>query len=333
MAERGTDRLLVVGLVVLSALCAESLSGYDDNTGDPVALLGGLLILGPLYGCPALLIRETSRRLAIRWPGVLALCAAFGVLQAGVIDQSLFSMAYRDIPYWDDMLLPTLIEPLGFAPAMAMSFVAGHVVWSFGVPIALAEALGRERAGQPWLRWPGILVAALLFGAAAALILTDHLRTEDDHASAGQVAGALIAIAGLTAGALTLGRRPAPARRDTRLPRRVAVGVLALAAAVGFTLLPSTWSGFAAGMALLAAGAGGLRYASRSTRWDGGYVVAVAGGCMLAMAVVAFLITPLGDVPPVRKYAHNAVFLLGSLALVAWAARRTAARRSAGGGT
>jgi len=314
--------LLALGLVLLSPLFAESLSGYDVSTGDPLALLGGLLILGPLYGCPALLIRELARRYDVRWPGILALATAAGLLQAGVIDQSLFSMSYRDIEYWDDMLLPTLVEPLGFAPYLAMSFVVGHVVWSFGAPIALTEGLARQRAHTPWLRWPGLLVATVLYLAAAALILSEHLKTEDDHASAAQVAGTLLVVALLVAGAFTLGRRPAPARRERALPPAYVVGLSSLAVALGFNFLPPSWAGVAGGIVLLAGGAGLLAYVSRSTRWDGRYVVAVAGGAVIAMAVLAFLVTPLGNVRPLPKYAHNTVFLLGSLALIWWAARR-----------
>jgi len=65
---------------------------------------------------------------------------------------------------------------------------------------------------------------------------------------------------GWTAGALILGWRAAPLRRDIALPRPAIVALLSMAA-----------------------------------------------GCMLVMAVTAFLITPLGDVPPVRKYAQRRV--------------------------
>jgi hypothetical protein len=37
-------------------------AAYDDSTGDLVRLVAGLLILSPLYGAPALLIREVCRR-------------------------------------------------------------------------------------------------------------------------------------------------------------------------------------------------------------------------------------------------------------------------------
>jgi hypothetical protein len=71
---RGYDRLLhssfVCGPTRLRSLacscsrlvCAEYLAAYDEATGDLVRLLLGLLILAPVYGAPALLIREIARR-------------------------------------------------------------------------------------------------------------------------------------------------------------------------------------------------------------------------------------------------------------------------------
>jgi hypothetical protein len=102
-----------LGLFVLAPVCAEYLWGYDTSTGDRVALVGGLVFLAPLYGAPALLIRETARRLGLGWPGILLLAAAFGIVQAGIVDQSLFSTNYRDISYWKEITLPTHIGPLG----------------------------------------------------------------------------------------------------------------------------------------------------------------------------------------------------------------------------
>jgi hypothetical protein len=43
---------------------------------------------------------------------------------------------------------------------------------------------------------------------------------------------------------------------------------------------------------------------------------------LLARAVVAFFIEPLGDVSPIAKYAHNVGFLLGAALLGAWALSR-----------
>lgn len=313
-SRSGLRVTLAAVLVVLSPMCAEYVTGYDDSTGDPVALAGGLLIFSPLYGAPALLIRETARRLDIRWPGVLALAAAFGVLQAGVVDQSLFAENYRDISYWEEMLRPTYIEPLGLGAYTALSFVAGHAIWSFGVPIALTEGLSPRMSRRPWLRAPGLPAAALLYVAAAALVLSDHLRTEPDHATPGQLAGALAAVALLVAFAFTVGRhRPVP--RDRAVPRPVVVAAAALVAGLVFNFLPSSWAGVAAGVALPAACGVVVGRLARSPRWTGRHVAALASGALAARAVVGFFAVPLGEVAPVAKYTHNVAFFAGALLL------------------
>ena len=86
-----------LGSVLPLAVCAEYLIGYDDSTGDAVELLGGLMIFGPLYGAMALIIREVAVRLGLGWGGIAGLAAAAGLVQAGLIDQSLFNLSYRDI--------------------------------------------------------------------------------------------------------------------------------------------------------------------------------------------------------------------------------------------
>ncbi|MEU8198249.1 hypothetical protein AB0C10_31170 [Microbispora amethystogenes] len=396
---------LAAGLLVLSPMCAEYLAGYDDSTGDPFVLAVSLMIFSPLYGAPALLIRETARRLGMRWPEILALAAAFGVLQAAVVDQSLFSEGYRDIPYWEEMIRPTYVEPLGLAAHTALAFVGGHAIWSFGAPIVLIEALAPRLpkswlptpslSRTPWLRTPGLAVTAALYLAAAALVLRDHLRTEPDHASAAQIAGAL-AVAALLALLAFLpairrrrvppdppalpGRRvppdpavlpgrpvlpdpavlpgrpvlpdpavlpgrpvlydrpvlpdpavlPGPAEASRRPPRPIAVAAAGLVAGLGFDLLPSTWAGVAAALALLALTAAVAARLARSPEWTGRHVAALAAGALTARTIVGFFVVPLGDVAPVAKYAHNVAFLTGAVLLGVLATWRRGTTRPGG---
>ncbi|MEV5741818.1 hypothetical protein AB0L30_17375 [Microbispora rosea] len=342
MKTRDPRRLaMAAGLLVLAPMCAEYVTGYDDSTGDPLALAAGLLIFGPLYGAPALLIRETARRLGISWPGILALAAAFGVLQAGVVDQSMFSEGYRDIPYWEEMVRPTYVAPLGLAAHTTLSFVAGHAVWSFGVPIALTEGLNPRLSRTPWLRTPGLVTAAALYLAAAALVLRDHLRTEDEHAAAAQIGGSLTAVALLVLFALSRRSRDPVVRngvvrngavrngavrngavRDGAAPRPFAVAACGLVAGLVFDFLPSTWAGVAAGLTVIAlCGAVAVRLA-RSPEWTIRHAAALAAGALTARAVVGFFAVPLGEVPTVAKYAHNVAFVAGAVLLGVLAARR-----------
>ncbi len=317
---------LALALLLLAPVCAEYLTGYDTSTGDPAALLAGLLVLAPLYGAPALLVREAARRLDLGWPGVLALAAAFGTVQAGVVDQSVFTTSYRDIDYWTELFLPTYVETLGLGVQPALAFVTGHAVFSYGAPIALVEHLSPDAARRPWLRRPGLVAAALLYLTAAWLVRDDHLRTQAEQATAAQVAGSLAVAALLVLLALTLGRRRA-VRRGAAVPGPLLTGLLAAAAAAAFALVPPTWPGTVLAGAVLAAGGVGFARWGRSERWDGRHAVALASGALAAQAAIGFFVEPLGEVAPGAKYAHNTVCLAGVLLLGWWAARRSSPPR------
>ncbi|MGH8879431.1 MAG: hypothetical protein ACRD0P_19140, partial [Stackebrandtia sp.] len=293
--SRQRGRLLAaLCLLVLAPVCAEYISAYDDSTGHPMALLAALAIFVPLYGAPALLIREAARRFGIRWPGILALATGFGILQAGVIDQSMFNDSYRDIGYWHDMIAPTWIEPLGLSVNASLAFVAGHVIWSFCVPIALTEAVGPKPA-RPWLRLPGLLATVALYLAAAALILTTTLQDEADHASPAQFAGSL-ALAGLLAVfAFTLGRRHRP-RRERWAPAPVLVGIVSLVVSLAFNFQASSVTATVVLIGLLVGTAVVVTRLSGSSSWNSRHVAALATGALLGRVVMGFFAQPLGEV-------------------------------------
>jgi hypothetical protein len=167
----------------------------------------GSAFFAPLYGGPAVLIRETARRASLDWPAMVLFSAAFGLLQAGVIDQSLFSTEFREIEDWEELLRGTFVEPLGLSAYLAQTFVVGHVLYSYCAPIAIVEALRPRHAHEPWLGRRGLAVVVLLYLAVAAVIHRGQLANEPSHASAGQVAGALLVAAVFVAGGVALGRR------------------------------------------------------------------------------------------------------------------------------
>jgi hypothetical protein len=328
MSRRAWPRLLqVVGLMVLAAISAESVAGYDATTGRPLELGLGILFFAPLYGGPAVLIREAARRARLGWPAMVPMAAAFGLLEAGVIDQSLFSADYRGIEGWEQLLRGTFVEPLGLSAYLAQTFVVGHVIYSFCAPIAIVEALRPADAHEPWLRWPGLVVVVVLYLTVAAVVLGDHLANEPSHASAGQVVGALVVAAGLVAGGVTLERRP-PRPGRARPPRVWVVLAVSFAAASLHGALDASWLGVAQAAAILALGAALLVCASRRSGWGLEHIAAVAAGALLSLAALAFTYDPvIGEVSAARKYAHNAVLLTLMAAVSALAIGR--ARRSA----
>lgn len=307
--------LSALGLLVLAPVTAEYLSGYDDSVGHPLELLGNLFLFVPLYGAPALLIREVARRAGRGWPSILLMGAAFGVVEAGLVDQSMFNTSYRDIDYWGDMLWPTYIPSLGLGVFPAMTFLLGHMVCSIGAPIAVVESLAPARRTRPWLGRVALVVVAVAYVCASLVVHRYTVRTEHFEASAGQLVGASTVVVASVVLAFLVGRRPRP-RVERRVPPVWLAGVFAAVALHLGDMLPQTWVAVTATVVPTAALAVLVGRWSRSTRWGAGHVLALAAGALLAQAAGAFFTDPLGDVDLVRKFAHNTILALGVLGLV-----------------
>ncbi len=312
-------------LFFFAPVSAEYLIGYDDIIDDPAVLIFALLILGPLYGAPAVLIREATRRYGRGWPTILALGLAFGLVEAGLIDQSLFNPDYRDIPYWSDLREPTLV-PGGVSVAMAFGFLVGHMIGSIAAPIALTEALFPDRARRPWLGPSGLAWMAVLWLAAAGFVLGDTLSTESFRPSLAQLAGTSLLVLALIVVAFTL---PPPRVRPARslpVPPPLVVGAVTalllgarplLDGLVSRSAAAAGWTATLFGIALLLLwGALLSRWSSRAG-WTDGHVLAAAAAAMLSVGAVAFTVEPLGDPSPVPRYAANTVLLVVVAALVA----------------
>jgi hypothetical protein len=345
-------RLQVAGLLVLAPVCAEYLSAYDSSTGDLLALVGGLIIFVPLYGAPALLIREVARRFDLGWPGILLLSAAFGLTQAGLVDQSLFSLDYRQIESWDETLRATLVDPLGLSAANAMNFIGGHIVYSICAPIALIEAFRPHRSREPWISRRALGVVAGLYIAASALVLQDHLATESSHASIAQLSGSAAVVALLILAAFALSRRHTARRSGTDsnplvssdpqtssarglegerpVPSARTTFLLALLAALIHSAA-TTWTGVAVAVVVLVLGGALVKRFSGSPKWNGQHIVALAAAAVFVRATLAFGYFPvIGDVSAVPKYTHNAVLLIAIVVISALAFRHASVGQKTG---
>jgi hypothetical protein len=310
-----SDRCVAIAvLLVLSAIGAELLAAYDDSTGRPLELLFSVAFFAALYGCPALLIRELARRSGRGWPAMLALAAAAGLLQAGVIDQSLFADEYGEVRGWEEARQATYLAPLGISAHMALNFVLGHVLFSFCAPIAVAEALRPELAHRPWLRRRGIVTAGAAWALVAAMILAD-----ERHATGVEVAVTLAVVAALAG--VALGRRGVRRRDagDASPPRVRIVLVLSFVLAATYSAAPETWLGVALTGAVLGIAATLLVRSARVWRLEH---VAAATGVLLARGALAFTYYPVvGHTSAAQKYAHNVVMLAIVVAAGAYAVR------------
>ena len=325
---RGYRAAAFLGVFFGAPVCAEYVQAYLSATGDAVAMLTGLLILGPLYGGAAVIIREVAVRTGRGWPGILLLATAFGVLQAGVVDMSMFTPVNDEYDYYNDMFAATLIGPLGIGAFTTLAWVGGHVAMSIGTPLALLDLLAPKLRGRPLLGRVGLGVVTALFLIAAALIHSDSPR-----ASTAQLVSATLVAAGLVVLAMSPLGRPVPRRTEGRggfetlaslapQPPRWRLFAAGLIGMLVFNLLPASWPGVAAMVGLVVVYAVVLLRLSRSRDWSSYECAVVAAGALLAQAVVGILAPLPPGVVAVAKYGQNALVVLAVAALAAYVLRR-----------
>ncbi len=340
MSSSGSGRPLrarriaaVLVLVVLAPVSAEYLLGYDTTTGHALPLLAGLLVLGPLYGAPAVLIREVARRRRLGWPGIVCFAAAWGVLEAGVVDQSMFNPSYRDIPYWDLLWSPTRIPGIEVSAFAALTFVTGHVVFSLGAPIAFTEALFPDIRHERWLGRTGVVGMVVLAVLGAAAVGADHQASQPFSASWPQLTSAFAVVAALVVlpfGLDAHGREREPTERSVPPPILLGAGAF-VAAAVVQIAVPTGWWGFLGLAALVVGAILAVSALARSRHWTPHHELSLTAGALLGCSAAGFLVVPLGDVSTTLRLGHHVVLTAALLGLLAVAVTRRPRRRSAPG--
>jgi hypothetical protein len=318
----------VVGLLVLSPVAAEYLSGYQMF--NPLVLLGYLGIFVPLYGTVAVLVREVTRRTGRGWPTILLLGAAFGLIQAGLIDQSLFNPGYLDsqdpawAEAWREERQATRIPGLDVSASHLLGFVTGHMIMTFAAPIAVVEGAVPRLADRPWLGRAGLTAIGLLYLLGAVVVYVYDTSPRGFLAAPAQLVGTLVVAAALVAVGLALPRRGAAttSAKPAPTPWLVGVATLVLFAIPGHA--PMTWAGLAISAAALGLLGWLLLSWSRRAGWGRLHVLLAAAGPMIATVVPSFLVAdPLGDASPLERYLGNSILLAGVVAVLAWAWRRT----------
>jgi hypothetical protein len=298
-------RKYAVALFFLSPLIAEFLLGDFGLNALPA-----LLFLAPMYGGGAILIRELSRRAGRGWPTMLTLALAYGVVEEGLVTQSLFNPDYAGL----HLLRHWFVPALGISVPWTITVLAVHTIWSISVPIALLENLTPAGRTTPWLRTPGLVVAAVLCVLGALLNVVGTQASDHFMAPWPRLAASAVIAVALVVLAFRWPRRTEPA--PGRVPAPSLVLVLTLVAG-GLFRLPDavpTWIT----VALMVAVFGGLTLAvlhwSRRAEWGAAHRLALAAGATLTYAWHSFFMKPfMGDGPVVTPVSH-AVF--AALALV-----------------
>ena len=223
----------VLALLLLAPWVGEFLLGNIS-----VRQLPALLILTLLYGCGALLIREVARRTGRGWPTILLLGAAYGVIEAGLVDQSMFNPSFEG---WEFQAV-TPVPALGISAWYAWTFVIGHSVWSIAVPIALVELLFPERGRTPWLGRTGLALTAV--GYLVGCLVVWRYRTAPKGSSHRSANWPVQPVSRLVLIAVAFACRPiSQSVGHGWVPRPLLLGLVAFLAMGVYQVRPESWGG------------------------------------------------------------------------------------------
>lgn len=294
-----------LGLLVLAPWVGEYLLGNI-----PFGMLVALPFLVPLYGGGALLIREVTRRTNRGWPTIVLLGVAYGVIEAGLVDQSLFNQNLTDVP----SLGVTPIPSLGISAYNAMAFIVGHAIWSISLPIAIIELLTPRRRTTPWLGNVGLTLTGLLYLFGCWIIFQDSQVAEDFLATPAQMLGAGAVALALIVTAFLFKNRPNDA--DGWVPKPWILGTGTFVWINAFFLRPESWVGVLLGAVLLLAGALVLLRLSRRREWSVRHEFALVAGTLPTYIFAGFVLTALVRPQDSLAWVGNAIFALLAIGLL-----------------
>lgn len=303
-------------LFLLAPMVGELLSGASP----PLKFFSTapFVVLGVLYGGGALLIREARLRWKKGWPTVLALGAAYGLTEEGLMVKSLFD------PHW-----PGLGDWGAVGRAWGVNWIWGldltvyHAIFSITIPILLVELAFPTRRADSWISRPmqfvlgGLFVGDVLLGFAE---MTPYRPPVPQYLLTILVVVILIALArGLPPSGY------AAVATSTKLRRPLWTGLVALLGTAAF--FGVAWALPASGLPpwLLAVGTAGVltgTYFAIAALTGGGGGLSPAHQLSLACGALGFFIL----LSPIQEFGRGAPGMtlvgLGFLGLLFWIAHR-----------
>jgi hypothetical protein len=310
-----------IALYFLSPFVAEFLLGDF-----PITMLPLILVLGPMYGGGALLIREVTRRTHRGWPTMILLAVAFGVIEEGLVTQSLFNKDYVGAHLLDRGYIPAL----GIAIPWTIFVLTIHTVWSIATPIAIVEESTRGRREEPWLRRFGLVVAAVLFGLGALLVTATSYA--DGHYLApvpNLVAATVVALTLIVVAFRLPRRRPADAAGGVPAGGWFFSLVLAAGAVLMTAVVLPVWLGVAAVVAIEATVVTLVLVWSRRAAWGAWQRIALAIGALVTYAWHGFTMRSLIGGSTTIDLVSHITFAVAALAIIWYAVYRTLRREPA----
>ncbi|BCY07653.1 hypothetical protein [Actinoplanes sp. L3-i22] len=196
---RPRNRKAAWTLILLAPVIAELMLGNI-----PVGQLWAFPIFIPIYGAGSLLIREVTRRTGRGLPTMLLLGLAYGLVEEGLVLQSLTSPTIYHAAQWAPRLL-------GVNTAYTELNLIYHPVFSITIPIVLTELLFAGHGHRPYLRRGGLIIAGTVATLGALLVHFTVLPSEDPNYTMPPLTAAAILTVTLlvTVTAFAVRRKPA----------------------------------------------------------------------------------------------------------------------------
>src|SRR6266566_3488085 len=311
-------------LIVLAPTLAEVLLGNVLFNG---TFVWQLVIDTVLYGSGAILIREVARRRHIGWLGIVVLALAYGVVEEGLVLQSLFNPHFPGLEW-----MGSNGRVLGVNWFWAPYVLGLHTVWSITLPILLTELLFPKLQSRLWLGRVGLGIDATVF-VLICLFLWQAFRPYS-HFSASPIeliCTALLVVA-LVLLALFVVPRLAAAPSGGKAPVSWLVGLMALLAAMLFSGLflflptlpgvPSLLS-ILLYVALYVAVLTLVRRWSTQRLWSSRHLLALTSGALLETMLFGFLLVSRGSFADLMLHLILCVLLLLGLSWIARGLRAT----------
>lgn len=297
-------------LLFLAPFIAEYLCGSMG-----MQQIGVLPVLMLLYGAGAVLIREVTRRVGRGYPTMLLLALGYGILEEGILDQTLFNPHFNGL----DLLAYGFVPAIGLAVPWTLYVLTIHVIWSIIVPIVLVEAVSGNRT-RSWLRLPGWIVTVVAFLTGALLIFILSAKQQQFMAPPVALLASAAGVVICLVAAFVLPSRWSETTARVPCPLMVVVfGFLASSAFVllygqGARVLHLSWPWVSGGMsALILIMLAGAVWIGRSTHGSDLHRVAMAAGALLTYGWLGFTVEPVlhpgGGIGP-------RVLLVGAMAVV-----------------
>jgi hypothetical protein len=319
LTRHGRSVSAAITLFFIAPFVAEYLLGDLS-----LKLLPALIVMAPMYGGGALLIREFARRKRRGWPTILCLGAAYALLEEGLVTQSLFNPDYLKLHM--HFLQPAHIALLGIGGWWTMLMLNLHTFWSIGVSIALVEGLVPDRAREPWLGNVGEAISGGIFMVGA--VANGLIGFKQNHFWASPLQLAIVAILVVLLVALAFVTPAGWNRRRTgRVPAAWGMAMVAFVAGALVQLIPPR-SGWAAVAAMLAVDVVFLVIVatlSRNPGWTALHTLSLAAGGAIEYGVHAFIARPFGASTRTAGWLGNGIFLAIAVVLIAIGVRRTQA--------